>query len=434
MTASLAASLRLPPGWKLVRNKYVFREINDPSTDGTEEMLTVSHLTGVTRRSEKDVYMFQAETNEGQKRCQAGDLVINTMWAWMGAAGVARESGIVSPAYAVYRPIEPCNPWYYDLLIRTPFYVGEMASRSTGVWRSRLRLYPESFLSMPTIVPPKSKQTEIVTRVNSEVARIDSLLSGKQRLLLLLHEKRAEVINRIVTTGLDRSTTRKDSGTGWLGSIPEHWDVRKVKHLCSSITSGPRGWAEYYSNDGSLFLRIGNLDRASINLDLSDTQYVRPPDSEEARRARAQSGDLLVSITAHIGTVAAVPPTISSAFVSQHLACARPRQSQTSGEWLARFLSGHAAQRQFAEFIRGGTKDGIGLDDVGSLVVALPPPEEQKSILAWLAKFDSSVRTLGDKLLASMALLRERRQAMIADAVTGGLESTKRSPREVMAA
>jgi type I restriction enzyme S subunit len=95
---------QIPAHWQTENTRWLFKEIDDRSEDGSEELLTVSHLTGVTKRSEKDVNMFLAESNEGYKRCRAGDLVINTLWAWMGAMGVTPHDGIVSPAYNVYRP------------------------------------------------------------------------------------------------------------------------------------------------------------------------------------------------------------------------------------------------------------------------------------------------------------------------------------------
>ena len=95
---------RVPAHWALKRAKYFFREVDERSSTGDEELLSVSHLTGVTPRREKNVTMFLAESNVGHKRCHPRDLVINTMWAWMGALGVARQTGLVSPSYGVYRP------------------------------------------------------------------------------------------------------------------------------------------------------------------------------------------------------------------------------------------------------------------------------------------------------------------------------------------
>ena len=92
------------------RARWLFRERDERSDTGQEQLLTVSHLTGVTSRSEKNVSMFEAATTEGYKICLSGDLVINTLWAWMGAMGVAPEEGIVSPAYVTTHPVYPSFP------------------------------------------------------------------------------------------------------------------------------------------------------------------------------------------------------------------------------------------------------------------------------------------------------------------------------------
>ena len=94
---------KIPKHWETRRNKHVFNERNERSVSGDEELLTVSHITGVTPRSEKNVNMFLAQTLEGYKHCSRGNLAINTMWAWRGALGFSEFDGIVSPSYNVYR-------------------------------------------------------------------------------------------------------------------------------------------------------------------------------------------------------------------------------------------------------------------------------------------------------------------------------------------
>ena len=108
----------IPAHWETERARWLFRERDQRSDTGEGELLTVSHLTGVTPRSEKDVNMFEAETTEGYKICLSGDLVINTLWAWMGAMGVSSVDGIVSPAYNVYEPVARFHPNYVDALVR----------------------------------------------------------------------------------------------------------------------------------------------------------------------------------------------------------------------------------------------------------------------------------------------------------------------------
>lgn len=197
----------VPNYWRIVRNKHLLRESCEASADGSEELLTVSHITGVTPRSEKEVHMFMAESHEGYKICRAGDLIINTMWAWMGALGVADRLGIVSPAYGVYRPTnENFYEPYFDLVYRSPEYVCEMTRFSKGVWTSRLRLYPESFLGLTSPVPPLREQREIVDGIQEEVNPQQEMQQALHKAKDLLRERKQALITAAVTGQIDVTT------------------------------------------------------------------------------------------------------------------------------------------------------------------------------------------------------------------------------------
>lgn len=193
----------IPAHWQIERAKWLFIERDDRSDSGDEELLTVSHLTGVTSRAEKDVNMFMAESLEGYKRCQVGDLVINTLWAWMGAMGIARQPGIVSPAYNVYKPVAELDPEYVDLLVRTPRFVEEITRYSKGVWSSRLRLYPEGLYEAWLPIPPLDEQQAIVKHVQIETQILDALVGATERTVTLLQERRSALILAAVTGQLE---------------------------------------------------------------------------------------------------------------------------------------------------------------------------------------------------------------------------------------
>ncbi|MCK6681139.1 MAG: restriction endonuclease subunit S [Thermoanaerobaculia bacterium] len=193
----------IPAHWEIERARWLFRERDLRSTTGEEEMLTVSHLTGVTPRSEKDVNMFEAETNEGYKLCEPGDLVINTLWAWMGAMGTAPVKGIVSPAYNVYEPGPRLAPAYIDALVRLPVFAQEVTRYSKGVWSSRLRLYPEGFFEVYLPVPPLEEQRAVVAHIARETAKIDAVRAATERTIALLKERRSALIAAAVTGQLD---------------------------------------------------------------------------------------------------------------------------------------------------------------------------------------------------------------------------------------
>lgn len=193
----------IPAHWEIERARWLFRERDVRSTTGEEEMLTVSHLTGVTPRSEKDVNMFEAETNEGYKLCEPGDLVINTLWAWMGAMGIAPVKGIVSPAYNVYEPGPRLAPAYIDALVRLPVFAQEVTRYSKGVWSSRLRLYPEGFFEVYLPVPPQEEQRAVVAHIARETAKLDAVRAATERTIALLKERRSALIAAAVTGQLD---------------------------------------------------------------------------------------------------------------------------------------------------------------------------------------------------------------------------------------
>ena len=195
----------VPAHWEVRPAKFYYREVDERSSTGNEELLSVSHITGVTPRSQKNITMFMAVSNVGYKICQPGDLAINTMWAWMAALGIARESGIVSPAYGVYRPQRGTNLLgeYADLLLRTKPYVNEYICRSTGIRSSRLRLYPEQFLKIKLICPPIKEQYAILSWVGDEIKSTKITIESAKREIDLLREYRTRLIADVVTGKVD---------------------------------------------------------------------------------------------------------------------------------------------------------------------------------------------------------------------------------------
>lgn len=189
----------IPAHWRVERAKNLFTVRDERSEDGSEELLTVSHITGVTSRSEKDVYMFEADDKAGYKRCMSDDLAINTLWAWMGAMGISPLAGIVSPDYHVYTSKGELLTNYVDLLCRSRPFVAEVSRWSKGVWSSRLRLYPENFFEIRLPVPPHEEQIEIVRTVETDQRKASALRDNLQLSITLAKERRAALITAAVT-------------------------------------------------------------------------------------------------------------------------------------------------------------------------------------------------------------------------------------------
>jgi type I restriction enzyme S subunit len=192
---------KIPQHWEVRRAKYLFREIDERSQTGEEELLSVSHITGVTPRAEKNVYMFMAEDYTGSKLCQKDDLVINIMWAWMGALGVSDRTGIVSPSYGVFRQTQRgiFNAWYLEHLLRSAEYVAQYNRISTGLHSSRLRLYAHMFLDMEIAMPLKEEQDKIEAVTTQRTDDIDKAINAVEREIGTLEELRSVLISQAVT-------------------------------------------------------------------------------------------------------------------------------------------------------------------------------------------------------------------------------------------
>lgn len=192
---------QIPAHWSIRRAKYLFDEIDNRSESGDEELLSVSHMTGVTPRSEKNVSMFMAEDYSGSKLCQKDDLVINIMWAWMGALGVSDRVGIVSPSYGVFRQKEgnTFNSIYLEYLLKSNSYVEYYNRASTGLHSSRLRFYGHMLFAMKIGYPSYEEQNEIVDFLAREITKIDLAVSSQGEQIERLKEYKTTLINSAVT-------------------------------------------------------------------------------------------------------------------------------------------------------------------------------------------------------------------------------------------
>ena len=234
----------IPNAWHVLRGKNIFKVIDVRSDTGNEELLTVSSSDGVVPRSQKNVTMFKAESYVGHKLCWPGDLVINSIWAWMEGLGFTKYHGLVSSAYSVYRPKPEFNRYadYFHNLFRSAVYKWELQIRSKGVWLSRLQLSDLAFLDMPVLVPPEDEQSAIVRYLDHIDRRIRRYIRSKQKLIKLLEEQKQAIIHQAVTRGLDPNVKLKPSGVEWFGDVPEHWEVElSLQALTLVRCDGPFG-------------------------------------------------------------------------------------------------------------------------------------------------------------------------------------------------
>ncbi len=253
---------QIPAHWELRRNGRLFRQRNET---GFPELpiLEVSLNTGVRVRDFENATRKQVMSDrEKYKRARQGDVAYNMMRMWQGAVGVAPVDGLISPAYIAAQPLPQTDARYYEYLFRIDDYKNEINKFSRGIVSDRNRLYWEDFKQIPSPFPPPEEQAAIVRFLDHADWRIRRYIRAKRQLIAMLNEQTKAIIHRAVTRGLDPNVRLKPSGVEWLGEVPEHWKLSRVKSEFACLNnrriplSGPERGAmklklyDYYGASG----------------------------------------------------------------------------------------------------------------------------------------------------------------------------------------
>jgi len=412
-----------PTHWAVTRNKDIFEERGSLSSTGDETLLTVSHITGVTRRADKNVNMFMAESMEGYKQAQKGDLVINTMWAWMGALGTCNEDGICSPAYGVYKPKRhiPYDHRYFDYLYRTPKFVTEMTKNSKGIVSSRLRLYPKDFFQINTALPPISEQVAIANYINTKTSQIDRKIDLLTQKVSQYAKLKQSLINETVTRGLDKTVTMKDSGIEWIGDVPAHWDVYRLKELSEIQNSN----VDKKSHENEIAVKLCNYvdvyknDFINSSLDF----MVATADESEIKRFTVKKNDVMITKDSETNDDIAIPAlateSLEGVLCGYHLAQFRTKEKLISGAFLFRLFQSKSYGFRFVISAKGITRVGLGQSAIADTLTPVPPLHEQKTITDYIDQKTGQIDQIISTINAQIEKLKELRKTLINDVVTG---------------
>ena len=225
----------VPHNWEILRNKQLFYEVNERCENGeSHTLLSVSEYYGIAPKSDKikaGDFETRAESLDGYKLCKRDDIVMNIMLAWKKSVGKSDYNGIVSPAYCVYRKKRSLEPKYYHYLFRLDVCADLFKRYSTGIIDSRLRLYPDKFLSLKMTVPPVDEQKKISDYLDRKCADIDSAIEKTRESIEEYKKLKHAVITNAVTKGIRGKRPMKESGIEWIGMIPDNWDVVRIKNL-----------------------------------------------------------------------------------------------------------------------------------------------------------------------------------------------------------
>ncbi len=418
-----------PAHWQVLRIKNIFSEIEDRSTSGNEELLSVSHYTGVTLKRDslenEDDFISNAETLEGYKRVAKGDLVINIMLAWNGSLGISPFDGITSPAYCVYRTKENNNPEYFGYLFATNLLKTEFRKKSTGIIDSRLRLYSDKFFSIFSVVPPVEEQNQIVEYIKTQSQKINHFIAKKQQFIALLKEQRQSIINEAVTKGINKKVKLKDSGIKWLGNIPEHWEIKRLKNCINGkLKYGANESGYEYNPNWYRYIRITDFTKEGL---LDEHNKLSLP-IEIGVEYELADGDILFARSG-----ATVGKTFQFRFVSDeekycyagYLIKASPNENIILSDFLMEYTNSIVFENWKNSIFSKATIENIGADKYCVLKIPIPPITEQKEILDFIKTETVIIDTAIAKTEREIELIKEYKEAMIAEAVMGKVNFNK---------
>jgi type I restriction enzyme S subunit len=410
----------IPCGWDIRRIKFIFSEINERSKNGSEELLSVSQYTGVTRKSDKlaeNDLLTNAETLEGYKKVIQGELVSNIMLAWNGSLGFSPFDGIVSPAYSVYRLLGKNIQRYFHYLLRTEVYKAEYKRRSTGVIESRLRLYTDDFFDIRCLLPPVEEQVVIANFLDQKTAQIDEAIGIKEKQITLLKERKQIIIQKAVTQGLNPDVPMKDSGVDWIGEVPEHWTVKKINHISYKVGDGLHGTPAYDDLGKYYFINGNNLCNGKITI----TEKTRTVSKNEWNKHKKNLGEktVLISINGTIGNVAKfndekIMLGKSAAYINFH--------EKINIDYISVYLSSLSFKNYYELELSGSTIWNLSLFSIGKTKIPFPPDSEQQRIVDYVNEKSQEISVVIEDLYNQAENLKEYKTTLINNAVTGKIK------------
>lgn len=370
----------------------------------------------------KNTETLSSETKDSYQEVLSGEFLINPLnmnYDLLSLrTGLSSINVVVSTGYIVLKSIGRLSKRYTRWLLHE-FDVAHMKTLGSGV---RQTINFADIGNSQFHEPTKEEQEKIADFLDHETTKIDTLIEKQQQLIKLLKEKRQAVISHAVTKGLNPNTPLRKSGVEWLGEVPKNWSVCRVKQISNFITSGPRGWSDYLTENGDrIFLQSGDLNK-KLGLKLAEAKKVSPPNNAEGIRTKLENGDVVVCITgANTGRVAITPKLRDTVYINQHLSLIRPVKALIDSEYLGFVLSSSSVKSYFS-VTQYGLKEGLSLSNVAEAPLSYPPLEEQREIVSYIKIASNKYDVFELSVEKQVELLHERRTALISAAVTGKID------------
>lgn len=409
----------IPANWKIFKFKELFRASNERLKDdpSVNTLLSVSGYRGVELKdiSSMEGQMPSEDVSE-YRIVRRGQLAVNTMWLNYAGLGVSEYEGYISPAYCAYFIKPNIDNKFTHYLLRSPLYVQKYTSLLYGVRPNSLQVKPYDFEHIEILLPPFETQKRIADFLDERIKTIDELIKKKEKLIEFLREKRAALITRAVTKGLNPNAKLKPSGIDWLGDIPAEWEVKKIKFVAKLYTgnsiSDDRKPEFSIENDGYPYISSKDIDVNYSTINYENVMYI-PKNSKEFKVAPADSILLCVEGGSAGRKIAYTDRKVC--FVNK-LCCITSKKM--SNRYIFYFCRSKNFQDHF-ELSTSGLIGGVSTQRLKDFFCIQPTKSEQKQIVDYLdaeiTKIDKAVALIE----AQVEKLKEYRSSLIYHIVTG---------------
>ena len=409
----------IPGHWEVYKLKYLFR-LNKIKNVGNKcnTILSLSYGKIIIKKDLNEG--LTPESYESYQLLNKGDIVIRSTDLQNDhtslRTGLVKSDGAITSAYIGLKNLNVnlYDSRYYHYFLHDWDITKAIYNEGKGLRQS---LNWDDIKNMLLPVLDINEQTAIANYLDSVTSKIDEAISQQQKMIDLLNERKQIIINNAVTKGLNPSAPMKDSGVDWIGEIPEHWKVMKLKHVTSKIGSGstPRGGAEVYQDSGIMFLRSQNVYNDGLKLD--DVAHIVDGVHQKMKGTQVKYNDILYNITGgSIGRCCCYDRE-DEANVNQHVSIVRPKG--IIAKYLMYNLQSDNAQRQLRETLKGGNREGLAAVTFKEFLILTCPKEEQNQIVSHIERMFVNIDRAISNATKQISLLQERKQIIINDVVTG---------------
>ncbi|EPN7178323.1 restriction endonuclease subunit S [Campylobacter upsaliensis] len=406
----------IPQSWENVSIRSCFTESNQRCNTDSYPLLSVTIANGIIYQDDienkKDI---SNDDKSNYKIVPLNAVAYNKMRMWQGAVGVnTLTTGIVSPAYIVAIPNEKILPNFVSYLFKSKIMISEFDKNSYGLCLDMNNLRYDDFRNIKIPLPPLQEQKEIAEFLDKKCEKIQNYINKKQKLITLLQEKKQALINEAVTKGLNPNIESKNSGIEYLGLIPHHWEVVKVKYIATTNIGLVYDPSEIATNEnvGYPVLRANNIQNGKI--DYKDVIYVAKKIDD---KQLAISGDLLMCVRNGSENLLGKTAKIENNNFSFGAFTAIIRSDLNN--YLYWIFQTEMLKKSISSFIVSIGIGQISQDDIKNFKIPLPPLQEQKEIAEFLDKKCEKINSAIEKTKKQIELVKEYKNTLINEAVCG---------------